>query len=140
MAIFNIFKKKIRKKEEKKEIKKEQAQKLTAEQTTLAGQPKIKKETDFAEGYKIIKSPHITEKASDLTETNQYVFKVFSQANKIQIKKAVEKKYGVNVEKIRIINVPSKRRRMGRIVGARQGYKKAIVEIKKGQKIEILPR
>lgn len=88
----------------------------------------------------IIKSPHITEKATDLTKKNQYVFKVEPNANKIEIKKAIEKLYGVDVLSVKIINVPKKRRRLGRISGWRKGYKKAIVRIKEGQKIEVLPK
>ncbi|MCD5396519.1 MAG: 50S ribosomal protein L23 [Candidatus Pacebacteria bacterium] len=85
-------------------------------------------------------APHITEKASYLAEKNQYVFKVSKDANKIEIKKAIGDLFGVEVEKIRIIKVPKKRRRRGRIEGWKKGYKKAIVKIKEGQKIEILPR
>jgi large subunit ribosomal protein L23 len=87
-----------------------------------------------------LKSPHITEKASDLTKVNQYIFKVFPRANKTEIKKAVENLYGVNVISVKIINIPPKRRTLGRISGWRKGYKKAIVKIKEGQKIELLPR
>jgi len=134
MAIFDIFKKKTKKEEKKKVVKEEPVVKPKTEEVP------VKKEIDLSESYQIIKSPQITEKASKLAEENQYVFKVFPQANKIQIKKAIEKIYGVDVEKVRIINVPSKTRRLGRISGVKPGYKKAIVEIKKGQKIEILPR
>ena len=134
MAIFDIFKKKTKKEEKKKIVKEEPVVKPKAEEIP------VKKEIDLSESYQIIKSPQITEKASELAEENQYVFKVFPQAYKIQIKKAIEKIYGVDVEKVRIINVPSKTRRLGRISGVKPGYKKAVVKIKKGQKIEILPR
>jgi len=98
------------------------------------------KEVRFGQSYKILKGPHITEKAGDLTEKNQYVFKIFPRANKIGVKKAIEDTYGVDVVSIKIINVPKKKRRLGKIQGTRPGYKKAIVKIKKGQKIEVLPR
>jgi len=75
-----------------------------------------------------------------LAERNQYVFKVFPDANKIEIKKAIKEIYGADVEEVRIINVPRKKRRRGRIEGWRKGYKKAIVKIKEGQTIEILPK
>jgi len=139
MAIFDIFKKRTKKEEKKKTIKKETVAKPKTEETPVSAAP-IKKEVDLSESYQIIKSPQITEKASELAEKNQYVFKIFPQANKIQIKKAIEKIYGVNVEKVRIINIPSKERQLGRISGIKPGYKKAIVKIRKGQKIEILPR
>ena len=82
----------------------------------------------------------MTEKATDLTSKNQYIFKVFPGSNKNQVKKAVEDVYGVDVINVNIVNIPKKRRRLGRIEGWRRGYKKAIVRIKEGQKIEVLPR
>ena len=88
----------------------------------------------------VLISPHITEKATDLVQKNQYVFKVFPKANKTEIKKAIEDLYKVEVLDVKIINVPKKRRRLGRISGWKKGYKKAIVKIKEGQKIEVLPR
>lgn len=105
-----------------------------------------KKETQKKEEKKsfshffIIKSPHITEKAAQLSKKNQYVFKVSPTANKREIKEAIEKIYGVEVIKVRIINVPSKERRLGRVSGKKGGYKKAIVKIKEGQTIEVIPK
>ena len=93
-----------------------------------------------AKADKILISPQITEKATDLAQKNQYVFKVFPKANKTEIKKAIEDLYKVEVSDVKIINVPKKRRRLGRISGWKKGYKKAIVKIKEGQKIEVLPR
>ena len=88
----------------------------------------------------ILKSPHITEKASILAESNRYVFKVNSRSNKIEIKKAVEGLYGVKVESVNIIIQKRKKKRVGRRIGYKTGYKKAIVEVTKGQKIDIMPR
>ena len=62
----------------------------------------------------ILKAPHITEKATNLAEKNQYVFKVWGKANKNEIKKAIESLYKVKVMDVKIINVPAKRRRLGR--------------------------
>lgn len=89
---------------------------------------------------KILKGPHVTEKSTDLTEHNQYTFKVFPDANKSEVKKAVENIYDVDVKKVRIINMPRKKRSTGRTEGWKSGYKKAIVKVKEGQKIEIMPR
>ena len=86
-----------------------------------------------------IVSPHITEKATDLVAKNQYVFVVARGANKSDIAQSVEKMYGVNVKGVRIVNVHSKNMRLGRIQGIKKGYKKAMVRLKAGQKIEILP-
>ena len=88
----------------------------------------------------IFKAAHVTEKAGDLTGKNQYIFKVYPEANKIEVKKAVESVFKVDVMSVKIINVPQKKRRLGKISGWRKGYKKVIVGIKKGQKIDILPR
>lgn len=90
--------------------------------------------------WKVLKRPHITEKATKLTEENQYMFRVSSRSNKTEIKQAVTDVYGVVVESVKIINVPPKKRRLGKTQGWRKGYKKAIIKIKKGQAIEVLPR
>jgi len=89
---------------------------------------------------KVLKTPQVTEKATLLAKGNQYIFKVYSRAGKVEIKKAIKDLYGVDVLSVKIIRVPAKRRRLGRIKGWRKGYKKAIVKIKEGQKIEIMPR
>ena len=88
--------------------------------------------------YDAVKQPHISEKASYLAEKDQYVFVVSSNYNKNEVKKAVEGIYGVNVLNVNVLKVPAKKRRLGRTEGYRKGYKKAIVTIKNGQKIEIL--
>lgn len=144
---FNIFKKQ---KEEKKQPKKEKkvVEKKEAKPAVLSEQkiekkvetPKIRKEKKTDKAYKILKTPHVSEKATDLLESNQYIFRVFGGTNKIEIKRAVEDLYGVKVINVKIINVPEKSRRLGRTVGERKGYKKAIVRIVSGQKIEVLPR
>lgn len=85
-------------------------------------------------------SPHITEKATDLTEKNQYVFKIGQKVNKKEVKKAVEDLYKVKVLDVKIINIPAKKRRIGRTSGWKKGYKKAIVRLKEGQKIETFPK
>ena len=86
-----------------------------------------------------IVSPHITEKATDLAAKNQYVFVVSPHANKNNIAQSVEKMYGVKVRGVRIVNVHAKKMRLGRIQGIKKGYKKAMVKLAEGQKIEILP-
>ena len=91
-------------------------------------------------GWKVLKSPQITEKATLLTEKNQYIFKIAPGANKTEVRKAVEGIYKVDVLDVRIIKIPAKKRRLGRVSGWKKGYKKAVVKIKAGQKIELLPR
>lgn len=88
----------------------------------------------------ILAKPHVTEKATDLIEKNQYVFEVFPRAGKSEIKKAVESLYGVNVLGVGIVNIPRRKIRVGKTAGFKGGYKKAIVRIQEGQKIEVLQR
>ena len=128
MALFNIFKKKV----VKKEIKREPVKK------TVAVPLKSKKNSEVA--CRILKWPHVTEKATDFAKIGQYIFNVYERANKPEIKKAVEDVYGVKVVSVKIIKIPPKRRRLGRIEGWRKAYKKAIVRLAQGQQIEILPK
>ena len=131
------------KKEEKKEAKKAKPKQSTA--SSVKKEPKIEKvvpapkKGNYVSGL-ILESPHVTEKATNLTAENKYVFKVYKDANKIEIKKAVESDYGVSVESVRVINVPRRKIRLGKGTGWKKGYKKAIVELRKGHSIEILPR
>ena len=90
--------------------------------------------------YQNILRPHITEKATRLAQMNQYVFVVSPRATKNELKMAIKQLYQVDVEKVRILYAPSKKVRLGRVEGVRSGYKKAIATVRKGQKIELLPR
>lgn len=81
--------------------------------------------------------PHTTEKALNGQKLNQYVFKVSSSANKIMIAGEVKKTYNVKVAGVNIINIPKKARRVGKTVGFKKGYRKAIVMLAKGQTIEL---
>ena len=87
--------------------------------------------------YDKIISPHITEKATNISEQNKIVFKVHYKANKINLKKNIEKIFKVNVTKINIINKRSKIKiTRGRKIKV-AGFKKAIVTLKKGQNIDL---
>lgn len=119
-------------------VKKETAKKTGKEVKIVV--PKNQKDRDVTLAWNILKVAHITEKATDLLANNKYVFNVFKGANKEQVKKSVEGIYGVNVVSVNMINIPAKKRRMGRSEGWRQGYKKAIVQLKEGQEIELMPR
>jgi large subunit ribosomal protein L23 len=94
------------------------------------------KKTNFVQKY-VLKRPHVSEKATDLAEKGFYVFRVEKGANKTEIKAEVQKKYKVNVVGVSVITIPSKKRRVGKTVGKRSGYKKAVVKIKKGQSIDL---
>ncbi len=86
----------------------------------------------------VIKRPLIlTEKGNRLRETeNQYMFEVASEANKAQIRNAVEKLCNVSVEKVRTMIVRGRMRRMGRGYAKTKNWKKAIVSVKDGDTIE----
>ncbi|MDD8017007.1 MAG: 50S ribosomal protein L23 [Bacteroidota bacterium] len=90
----------------------------------------------------ILIQPLLTEKMTALTTTRQYAFKVVPDANKIQIQKAVEKKFNVNVVSVRTVNVKGKTKaqmtKRGRISGRRSDWKKAFVTLKEGQTIDFL--
>lgn len=87
----------------------------------------------------LIKKPWITEKATAVAATaNQYVFLVNKDASKPEIKKAVSALYKVDVIEVNVVNRPPKRKRFGgNRKGVQEGYRKAIVTVKKGQKIDI---
>ncbi len=121
--------------------RKTESKKKTEQKSELAQESKegFKRRGGVSGGAQIVR-PHITEKATELGSTkNQYVFVVQDSAAKKEIKKAVEKMYGVTVERVRIVNVHPKKVKLGKTKGIKKGYKKAIVQVKEGQKIEILP-
>ena len=93
-----------------------------------------------AQYQSLLLSQHITEKATDALKQNQYIFKIAPKANKPDIKKAIERIYGVDVVNVRMITIHPTERRVGRQKGWIKGYKKAIVKLKKGQTIEVLSR
>jgi len=87
--------------------------------------------------YRWLWRPHVSEKAAHLTEHNAYVFDVPVAAEKIAVKQAVEALYKVKVTKVRTLRGPGKMVRRGRKSGRRRNWKKAIVTLKAGQKIEL---
>jgi large subunit ribosomal protein L23 len=85
--------------------------------------------------HTIIIRPIITEKTTKLKfDYNLLCFEVDERANKIEIKKAVEKLFNVKVDSVRIVHVKPKKKRLGRFEGKRPGWKKAYVKLKKGEK------
>jgi large subunit ribosomal protein L23 len=87
--------------------------------------------------YRIIKEPHIAEKANLVKEKyNQITLKVDKRANKIEIKTAVEKIFKKKVLTVNTINVEGKKRRVGRNLGKKIDWKKAIVKLAPGENIE----
>ena len=84
----------------------------------------------------ILFRPLITEKSTQLMEEGKYVFVVAKKANKIEIAKAVAEVFNVKVANVNTVNVSGKMKRMGRFVGKRSDYKKAIVKLAPGETIE----
>jgi len=87
--------------------------------------------------YRVIREPHIAEKANFVKEKyNQITLKVDKRANKIEIKNAVEKIFKKRVLEVNTINIEGKKRRVGRNIGKKIDWKKAIVKLAPGENIE----
>jgi len=86
--------------------------------------------------HDIIIKPVVTEKSSALVEQNKYTFEVHKSANKIQIRQAIEQIFKVKVLSVNTMNVAAKPKRMGAFLGKTRSWKKAIVSLAEGQRIE----
>jgi large subunit ribosomal protein L23 len=87
--------------------------------------------------HEVIKAPLISEKGTSLTESaNQVLFKVHANANKIEVKRAVEALFKVTVEQVRMARYLGKMRRVGKGMGRRSNWKKAYVTLKEGDKVD----
>ena len=87
--------------------------------------------------YEVLRRPLITEKNTMLQAQGKYAFEIAREANKPQIKQAVEKAFKVKVLAVNVMTVPGKTRRVGRQQVLTQSWKKAIVTLKPGDKIEL---
>jgi large subunit ribosomal protein L23 len=92
---------------------------------------------DTGLAYKFLVEPWITEKSHDAMAGNKYIFRVAKDSNKREIKETTENLYNVTVTAVRTINIHRKKRVYGRTSGWKAGYKKAIVTLKEGDKIEL---
>lgn len=148
---FNLFKRK--KQEEVQPVPEKQVPKLketelpekkparpgpTQPETEGTAPQKSKKNMSALPG--VLFHPHITEKATMLGERGQYVFRVHPKATKSSVRQSVEALYGVSVRSIRLIKKPAKKIRVGRREGIQQGLKKAVVQLKAGESIEVISR
>ena len=86
--------------------------------------------------YEVLRRPLVTEKSTRLAESNKYVFEVDKRASKDQVRAAVEKAFKVGVVSVNMIRVPGEVKRMGRRAVAHHSWKKAIVTLKEGDKIQ----
>jgi large subunit ribosomal protein L23 len=88
--------------------------------------------------YSVIKKPLVTEKSTIARdEGNKYIFEVDRRATKIEIRNAVEKIFKVKVMTVRTMNFTGKKKRVGRIIGSRSDWKKAVVTLAPGSSIEV---
>jgi large subunit ribosomal protein L23 len=134
MGLFNVFKKKPIASAKRKQAGLPKSENFGGEPIKRA--PMKRKDVVAA---MLLKEPHISEKATDLSENGKYIFKVYPNANKSEIKKAIASLYGVAVKDVNIINIKTKKRIMRGRIGEKPGYKKAIITLERGHKIEILP-
>ncbi|HBB44080.1 MAG: 50S ribosomal protein L23 [Parcubacteria group bacterium GW2011_GWA1_44_13] len=112
----------------------------TTKEAKVTKVTKAKKEGALALGSRVnaIVRPHITEKAAILAEKGTYVFEVAKDTNKIEIAKAIEALYNVKPTRVNIVNLPDTRVFVRNRKGVKSGIRKALVTLKKGDKIEIL--
>lgn len=91
--------------------------------------------------YSIIRRPLVTEKSTiSRDEGNKFIFEVDKRANKIEIGKAVEKLFKVKVIDVRTMNMTGKKKRMGRVLGQKSDWKKAIVTLAEGNTIDMFEK
>jgi len=88
--------------------------------------------------FNVLRQPVVTEKSYTATgAANQYTFRVARDATKAQVKAAVEAIFEVKVEKVQVINLPSKPKRRGFHTGTRSGYRKAVVRLAEGETLDV---
>ena len=85
----------------------------------------------------VLLAPVVSEKSYSLITDRKYTFKVHKDAHKTQVRQAVEELFGVHVQEVNILKVQPKPKRRGAFKGTRPGWKKAIVQLREGQSIEI---
>jgi len=96
--------------------------------------------TDLDRAYRVIRRPRLTEKATDdMQSRNAYHFRVPVNANKVEIRQAVEQLFpGVKVRSVNTLRVAGKRKRRGWVAGSSPDWKKAMVVLEEGQTIDVL--
>lgn len=134
MGIFD----RIRKRSPKTESKKAPEKDVRDEKKTDTSKTDvIRKTTPGGASSLLLVAPRVSEKAATLAGKGTYVFNVPVSANKVEIKKAVESLYAVSVTSVRTSRGIGKRMVRGRIAGQRNRWKKALITLKSGQKIEL---
>jgi large subunit ribosomal protein L23 len=85
----------------------------------------------------VLIAPIVSEKSYNLIDENKYTFRVHKDAHRLQVRQAVEELFDVHVESVNIAHVKPKPKRRGMVTGRKPGWKKAIVQIRAGESIEI---
>lgn len=89
--------------------------------------------------YQVLLAPHVSEKTSmDAEMVGRHTFRVALDANKLEVRQAVEKLFNVDVKSIQIVNVKGKNKRFGQVNGKRSDWKKAIVRLAEGQDLDFV--
>lgn len=136
MAIFKKQPKKAAETEPKENIEiKEEAKKETKKAEPKKAEPKMKAAVRFSRN--VLVKPWVSERSTDLAALNKYVFLVDQSATKPLIKENIAKRYNVNVTDVDIVNIKGKVKYFRNEPHRRQSIKKAIITLKKGDKIEI---
>jgi large subunit ribosomal protein L23 len=101
------------------------------------GKEDKKKEKRYGQAYSVLFRPLVTEKVSNLSAENKYVFEVAITANKIEVAKAIEEVYGIKPVKVNVVKMIGKNTRYGRVAGKKKNWKKAIVSLPEGKTIKV---
>lgn len=146
MSLLDTIKKKIKAGTEEKSAavspKARGAKQSAKTSSKTSGKPGSEKQTGASVQskkyvYDMLGHPYITEKTSAMkAEGNKYVFVVAKTANKIQLRRVIQEKYKVKVTKVNMINIPSKTIMVGRSLGTKTGFRKAIITLQEGDSIE----
>lgn len=134
--LSKIFKKKVKRGEREEKPKTEETVSASSE-ANFPAQDSTAENVAQEEIWGVLREAKITEKSMEGAKQGKYVFVVNPHVNKVMVKKAVEGRYGVEVVKVNVLNMPAKERRRGRQVGWKSGFKKAVVTLKEGQSIEV---
>lgn len=134
MALFDFLK---RKEEIEKNVEKSRASSGAKATTVEVPAANTKGTVIPASPVAVLKAPHITEKSTAAAAEGKYTFRVEDKATSMRVKEEIERTYKVHVTNVHLIALPAKPRRRGLTRGHTSGYKKAIVSLKKGERIDL---